>query len=316
MKNNQAIKIGFFGTPQISLSFLEFIFENGFNISFVVCQPPAKSGRGKKEKKSPVQIWGEEHKIKIFNQKNLNNFALKKEIQEAKVDFNLVVAYGNLIPEDILNYPKYFSLNVHASLLPRWRGAAPIQWAILSGDNETGVSIMKVEKRLDAGPVFSKKKIKIRKNDSCQTIYDRIIFEGKSLLVKTINEITINKFTLKSQNEKDATYAKKITKDDCKINWNKSADQIMLKIKAFSPYPGAWSKLKNGTRIKIIEAELISSIITKDENMPAGKSLNNLIVKCGKGFIRIIRLQKEGKVTLNSKEFLNGNKLEDIIFIS
>jgi methionyl-tRNA formyltransferase len=293
MRDNQKIKIGFFGTPEFSLTFLKHIFEEKFNISFVVSQPPAKSGRGKKKHKSAVQNWAEKKGIKTFTPETTNERVFKKEILSQKVDFIVVVAYGNMIPEDIICLPKFYSINIHASLLPRWRGAAPVHRAIMSGDTETGVSIMKVEKKLDSGPVFSKCCIKIGENDSTELIFKQIITKGKPLLIETINKIIEGKYEL----------------DESKIDWNKSASEILLKIRAFYPIPGAWTYLENGKRVKILEAKIF---VESKENIYEDEGLvpkeNDLIVKCGRGRLVIIQLQVEGKLPVKAKEFVNGYK--------
>ena len=158
------IKIGFFGTPDFSLQFLKYLFNENFLIKFVVSQPASKSGRGKKIKLSPVEKWSLENKIPIFTPKNLNDQKFLEMIGNISVDFIVVVAYGNLVNEEIINHPKYLTINLHASLLPKWRGAAPVQRSILQGDKETGVTIMKVEK-LDAGPIINQTKFKILDED-------------------------------------------------------------------------------------------------------------------------------------------------------
>ena len=307
MRDNQKINIGFFGTPEFSLTFLKHIFEEKFNISFVVSQPPAKSGRGKKKHKSAVQNWAEKKGIKTFTPETTNERLFKKEILSQKIDFIVVVAYGNMISEDIICLPKFYSINIHASLLPRWRGAAPVHRAIMSGDTETGVSIMKVEKKLDSGPVFSKCSIKIGENDSTEFIFKQIITKGKPLLIETINKVIEGKYELEEQDERKATYAQKIKKNESKIDWNKSASEILLKIRAFYPIPGAWTYLENGKRVKILEARIFvesKENIYEDEG-PVPKE-NDLIVKCGRGRLVIIQLQVEGKLPVKAKEFVNG----------
>jgi len=309
MRDNQKIKIGFFGTPEFSLTFLKYIFEKKFNVSFVVSQPPAKSGRGKKKLKSAVQNWAEKKGIKTFTPETTNDHLFKEEILSKKVDFIVVVAYGNIIPEDIIYLPKYYSINIHASLLPRWRGAAPVHRAIISGDTETGVSIMKVEKKLDSGPIFTRSKIKIRVNDSTETIFKQIISKGQPLLIETLNKVIEGKYKLEEQDEKKVTYANKIKKNESKIDWNEGALEILLKIRAFYPSPGAWTYLENGKRVKILEAKVfVESEENSNKDKKSGLKENDLIIKCGKGRLVIILLQVEGKLPVKAKEFVNGYK--------
>ena len=310
MKDNQKIKIGFFGTPEFSLTFLKYLFEKKLNINFVVSQPPAKSGRGKKRYKSAVQNWAEKKGIKTFTPETTNDHIFKEEILRKKIDFIVVVAYGNIISEDIIHLPKYFAINIHASLLPRWRGAAPVHRAIMSGDSETGVSIMKVEKKLDSGPVFTKSRIKIRENDSTEIIFKQIISKGKPLLLQTLNSVIDGKYKLEEQDEQNVTYASKIKKNESKIDWNKSAKEILLKIRAFYPIPGAWTYLENGKRVKILIARIfIKSEEYNNKDQILGLVEDDLIVKCGEGHLAIQLLQVEGKVPVKAKEFVNGYKI-------
>ncbi len=313
MRENQKIKIGFFGTPEFSLTFLRYVFNQKFKISFIVSQPPARSGRGKKKKKSPVQSWAEQNGIKIFVPETIKDKSFKKEILEQKIDFILVVAYGNMITDDILNLPKYYSINVHASLLPRWRGAAPIHRAILSGDQETGVSIMKVEKKLDSGPVFKKSKIKIEENDTSEMVLKKIISRGKTILLETLYNIIDNKYELEIQDTTKITYAHKIKKNESKINWNEKASQIILKINAFYPSPGAWTYLDSGKRVKILKARVVKYSGKENKNDQSSTQYSNdLIVKCGEDYLLILLLQVEGKRPVKAKEFINGYKSNKI----
>ena len=183
MQDLSGLKVGFFGTPEFSLKFLETLYKNNAEIVFIVSQPASISGRGKKLNRSPVEKWGLQKNIKTLTPKNLNDLEFRKKIKEKNVDFNIVVAYGNLVDDYIINLPKYLTVNVHASLLPKWRGAAPIQRSILNGDKETGISIMKVVKKLDAGPVIQKERIKISLMDNASSIYNKMILVGNTLLV-------------------------------------------------------------------------------------------------------------------------------------
>ena len=203
------IKIGFFGTPDFSLQFLKYLFNENFLIKFVVSQPASKSGRGKKIKLSPVEKWSLENKIPIFTPKNLNDQKFLEMVGNISVDFIVVIAYGNLVNEEIINHPRYLTINLHASLLPKWRGAAPVQRSILQGDKETGVTIMKVEKKLDAGPIINQTKFKILDGDVGGEIFDKMIKFGQPLLLETIKIILKNNHKFIIQSDEDATYAKK-----------------------------------------------------------------------------------------------------------
>ena len=316
MKKLNEISIGFFGTPNFSLNFLKDLYENHVNISFVVSQPPRRSGRGKALNSSPVHKWARQNNIKVLTPKDSNNESFLNTISENKVDFNIVVAYGKILNKELISLPRFLSLNVHASLLPRWRGAAPIQRAILSNDQKTGVCIMRVDEKLDSGPIILEKQIKIDQSDNFGSIYDKISNYGKSILKEAMIRIVNDDYKLKYQNEKFACYADKINKSECKIEWSNNALEINSKIRAFSPFPGAWTTFRNtDLRIKILEASVIDkNKIEKNKNYKVGQITENFTVKCANDFLKIKTLQKEGKKPISAKEFLNGNKIEDFSF--
>ena len=218
-------------------------------------------------------------------------------------DVVIAVAYGKLIPEKILNIPKILFLNVHASLLPKWRGAAPIERSILNQDKETGVSIMKIVSELDAGPYLKQVKIKIKKDSQYGDIYKQLSQVGADALIASLKIIESGKANFINQDHKVSTYAKKIQKEETKIDWSQSASNILAKINAFSPNPGAWFNLKN-KRIKIIKADEI------EKTGKAGMVIDqNFIIGCSTNSIKILELQKEGKRAMKTEEFLIGNKI-------
>ncbi len=315
MKKFHDVKIGFYGTPEFSLKFLVDLYQSGVQISFVVSQPPRKSGRGKKEKPSPVHEWAKKNKIKVYIPSSSKDPKFLKEISKHKVDINVVVAYGNILTKQLISLPKKLSINVHASLLPRWRGAAPMQRAILSDDKITGVCIMRVDEKLDAGPIIMKKSFNINCTDNLEVIYNKTLFHGKKLLKKAIIDICNENVSYSFQSEDEATYAEKLNKEEFKITWNDDAKLINLKIRAFSPYPGAWTTFKNSkSRLKILKASLIKKDKTFSANYHVGDITKDFEVKCGKDFLKIEVLQKEGKKPMNIKDFLNGNKTQLLSF--
>ena len=315
MNDLTGVKVGFFGTPDFALKFLKYLHENNAEISFIVTQPASQSGRGKKINPSPVEKWGLEKNLKVYSPIKVNDSSFQKDIKKQKVDFVIVVAYGNLIDDFIINFPKFLTINVHASLLPKWRGAAPIQRSILNDDKETGICIMKVEKKLDAGPIIKFEKIKINYDDNAASIYKKMILVGCPLLVKAMKEITNKDYKLINQKENLATYANKIKKSESRITWQDNAEKINLKIRAFNPFPGAWTKIRgDNRRIKILKSEVVKKKIECERNLFVGNISESLEVKCGKGFLKILELQLEGKKVLNSKEFLNGHKVKSSVF--
>ena len=314
MSNLSRLKIGFFGTPDFSLQFLKELYKEEAIISYVVSQPPSRSGRGKFEKESPVSVWAKNNGIKCFTPENIANKEFQKAIGKKEIDFIVVVAFGKIVDEFVLNLPRFLPINVHVSLLPRWRGAAPIQRALLEGDKETGVCIMKVEKALDSGPIISKKKIQIQEIDTAGSIFEKATAHGSRLLIESLKSIADKNFKLTQQNHEKATYAKKIKKEETKINWKDDAESISLKIRAFCPKPGAWTTIKGTTkRLKIFKAQIIKDKDVFEKTKTCGFVAQPLMVKCGKDFLKIIKLQPEGKKILSANDFINGLK-ENIFY--
>ncbi len=307
MSKIENISIGFFGTSIFALKSLSKLYENQVNIKFVVSQTPKPSGRGKRISDSPVSDFAKKKKLSLLCPDKLDE-EFYNQISSYNIDFIVVVAYGKLLTNKILSLPKFFCLNIHGSILPKWRGAAPIQRAILNSDKKTGVSIMIVEENLDSGPVVMKKEVYIEKNDNAGTLHEKLSVIGSELILIALVDIFNNNYSTKKQKEKDATYAEKIIKNETKIDWSQNAQIINNKIRAFNPWPGAWTYLhtKNKKiRIKIVEAEVKNSSDTLTQEF-FRDSKKNLIVKCNKSFLKINKVQPEGKKILNYSDFLNG----------
>ena len=307
MSKIENISIGFFGTSIFALKSLSKLYENQVNIKFVISQTPKPSGRGKRISDSPVGDFAKKKKLSLLCPDKLDE-DFYNQIASYNIDFIVVVAYGKLLTSKILRLPKFFCLNIHGSILPKWRGAAPIQRAILNSDKKTGVSIMIVEENLDSGPVVMKKEIYIEKNDNAGTLHQKLSVIGSELILKALVDISNNNYSIKKQKEKEATYAEKILKNETKIDWSQNAQIINNKIRAFNPWPGAWTYLHKENkkiRIKIVEAEVINSSDTLTQEYLRA-SQKNLIVKCNKSFLKIKKVQPEGKKILNYSDFLNG----------
>ncbi len=313
MNNFKNLKIGFFGTPVFSVVILESLKKNNIKIEYIVSQPPKPSGRGKKVNFSDVHSWAIKHNIKIFTPENANDDEFLKNIKCINVDFLVVVAYGQIINERIINIPKYYCLNVHASILPRWRGAAPIQRSILEGDKETGITIMKVEEKLDAGPIFLKKKIQIDKTDNAGTLAKKLSLLGSKLLFECIEMILKKNYRLQIQNENDVTYASKIKKEETKIDWSKKIEHIERTIRAYNPRPGAWTemRMKDKFRIKIHEAEIINLKDKSYLDKKNGFCSKSLIIKCQNGLLKIKKIQMQGKKVMEAEDFINGFNVKE-----
>jgi methionyl-tRNA formyltransferase len=302
-------KIIFMGTPQFSVPTLEVLEKSLYKIVCVYTQPPKESKRGQKLNPSPVQKVAENLNLAIRCPNNLNTEEEFNFFKNLNPDIVVVVAYGQLIPKKILDLPKKGFINIHASLLPKWRGAAPIQRAIMNLDREIGVSIMKIVEELDSGPVIKKIKIDINSYDSSDKILKSLSKIGAENIVSTLDDIFSNKAKFIEQDHTIATYAKKIKKDECKIDWRENAKNIIGKINGLNPNPGAWFEYKK-KRYKIWQASL-----AKKKGLPGTILDNNFTIACKDQSIEIIEIQREGKNKLLLKDFLLGVnfKINDLI---
>ena len=298
-----ALKIIFMGTPEFSIPILKSIYETNNKILEVYTQPPKKKNRGQKIINSPIHEYSKKLGISIRNPSVFNDEEIN-HIAKLKPDLVIVVAYGKILPKKLLNLENILFVNVHASLLPKWRGAAPIQRAIMNMDPETGVSIMKIVPELDAGPVLIQSKIKITKETNHKELSEQMSELGAKLILDTFEIIKNKKVNFIEQNESEATYAKKIEKTETRFNWNDDADKVIAKINAFCPNPGCWFEL-NGIRIKIIKAKQVIS-----KGKPGTILDDKLTIACFKNAIQITELQKEGKQKITADEFLRGNKIK------
>ena len=297
------LNIIFMGTPEFAVPILKSIIETNHRVLEVYTQPPQKRNRGQKMHNSPIHDFSKKLDIPINCPSNFDKNEVD-HIKKLKPDLVIVVAYGKILPTDLLNLDKVLFINVHASLLPKWRGAAPMQRAIMNMDQETGISIMKIVPKLDAGPILMQSKIKITQEINHQELSNKMSKLGAKLILDTIKLIKNNKANFIEQNEAEATYAKKIQKTETKINWNDAADKVVAKINALYPNPGSWFDL-NGTRIKIIKAKEIMS-----KGVPGTILDKKFTIACSKNAIQIIELKKEGKQIMTAEEFLRGNEIK------
>ena len=293
----------FMGTPEFSLPALEELIKNNFNILKIYTQPAKKSKRGQRINVSPIEEFSRKKNLSLRSPSSLNNDEEIKFFKGLSPDLVVVVAYGQIIPKNLLEIPKFGFINIHASLLPRWRGAAPIQRAIMNKDKKIGVSIMKIEEKLDSGPVLSSKEMELNHNSTYGEIEKKLSIFGANLLVETLKKISVGKVEFKKQDTNKVTYAKKISKDETRINWNLEADNIIAHIHGLSPNPGAWFEHK-GDRFKVFKATK-SSLSEK----PGTVIDENLNVACKSNSIQILELQKQGKNKQTVKEFLLGYKI-------
>lgn len=302
-------KIIFMGTPQFSVPVLETLAKSSYQICCVYTQSPKKSNRGQKLNSSPIQLSAENLKLTIRNPKNLNTDEELKFFKKINPDIVVVVAYGQLISKKFLEVPIKGFINIHASLLPKWRGAAPIQRAIMNLDKQTGVSIMKIKEKLDSGPIMKKVVIDINSSDTSGTISEKLSKISSEHIVENLDNIFNKKDKFMEQDHNNATYAKKIKKNEGKINWEESAKNIIGKINGLNPDPGAWFVYKK-IRYKIWKASIF------DKTGTAGTILNNnFIIGCKDKSIKIDEIQREGKNKLLLENFLLGMnfKIGDLV---
>ena len=296
-------KIVFMGTPEFSVPTLKLLLKSKHRILAVYSQPPAKAHRGQNISSSSVENCAKKKALNVRTPLTLDSDKEYDFMKNLKPDIVVVIAYGKIIPKRFLNLAKYGFINVHASLLPKWRGAAPVQRSIMNLDSETGISIMKVVEELDAGPVMHQAKIVINENTDTQTLTQVLSQLGAKALLDSVSKIENGKAKFKEQNHNQATYAKKISKAEGKIEWNESAKKVLAKINGLNPNPGAWFEYKN-ERYKVWKAE----IVNKSGKM--GTILNDqLLVSCKDQAVQILEIQKEGKSRQTTKQFLLGNKI-------
>ena len=297
------LKIVFMGTPKFSVPTLEHLIQSKFKIMCVYTQPPKKSKRGQKINTSPVEDFSKKKKLSVRNPFSLNNQTEFKILKEMSPDIVIVVAYGQIIPNNFLNIPKFGLINIHASLLPKWRGAAPIQRAIMNKDKKIGVTIMKIEEKLDSGPILLSKEFELDQNMTHGEIEKKLSLEGANLLIKNLKYIRNKNLKFLDQDHLQATYAKKIDKNETRINWKENADKVLCHIHGLSPNPGAWFEFDK-ERYKVLRAQ-----ISPENGKPNHILDENLIVGCGSGSIKILELQRQGRNIQSAKEFLLGKKI-------
>lgn len=304
------MKIIFAGTPEFAVPALAALIAAGHEIVMVLTQPDRPAGRGMKLKHSPVKVLAEQHGLRVFQPERLKPEAVQAEIAATQADVMIVAAYGLIIPTSVLNMPIKGCYNIHASLLPRWRGAAPIHRSLLAGDAETGVTIMEVVPALDAGNMVSKGIIKIQDTDTTQSLHDALSHMGAALMVQAMQELAVNGRLLSTpQDESLVTYAHKLEKAEATIDWHKSASEISRQVRAFNPFPVAQSMLK-GEVCRIWMATVQDAITVNAEPGIVVGMHDGIQVACGAGVLNITELQAPGGKRLNAQVFAQGHHLK------
>ena len=298
------------GTPDFAVSSLSALLDAGHKLVGVITAPDKPKGRGQQVKASPVKIYAEEKGLNVLQPTNLKDPAFQKELKSLGAELQVVVAF-RMLPEAVINLPPKGSINLHGSLLPQYRGAAPINWAIINGEEETGVSTFFIKYAIDTGNIIEQERIPIKTNDTAGSLHDRMKEIGAKLLANTVAKIESGEYKEQTQEENDdLKVAPKLSSENCRIDWTGSAQQVYNHIRGLSPYPGAWTQL-DGKLMKILKAELW----TLDSGVPGtlvpdGKELHVLNTD---GSIKLLEIKLEGKKAMAVAEFLNGYEIKSLL---
>ncbi|MGX9574126.1 methionyl-tRNA formyltransferase [Mesorhizobium sp. f-mel] len=303
------MRVIFMGTPDFSVPTLRAIAEAGYEIEAVYTQPPRAAGRrGLELTRSPVQREAEQLGVEVRTPVSLKSEVEQQVFRALRADVAVVVAYGLLLPKPILEAPRLGCLNGHASLLPRWRGAAPIQRAVMAGDSETGMMVMRMEEGLDTGPVAMVEKCAIGPDMTAGDLHDRLMLIGAALMAEALARLERDALTFTIQATAGVTYAKKIDKAETHMDWTRPAGEVHNHIRGLSPFPGAWCETEIGGRLERLK--LLRSTLSQGAGEPGGILDDRLTVACGSGAIRLVEVQRAGGRPIAAQEFLHGAKLE------
>ena len=297
------MNILFAGTPEFAASALAALLSAGNRIAAVLTQPDRRAGRGMRMNASPVKQLAMQHGLPVLQPTSLKTSEIQQQLADYRADVMVVAAYGLLLPPTVLQLPRYGCLNIHASLLPRWRGAAPIQRAILAGDHETGITIMQMDEGLDTGDMLLKSVCRIDTNDTAQTLHDKLAELGARAIVDALDKLEGGSLDPTVQDDTQATYAAKLTKAEAQIDWNRSAIELDRMVRAYNPFPVAVSTC-NGVPVKIWQATLCEIQGEPGTVQAVGK--DGIVVACGVGGLRLEVLQRPGARALPASQFLQG----------
>jgi methionyl-tRNA formyltransferase len=294
------MRLAFMGSPAFAVPALEALLAAGHEIACVYSQPPRPAGRGKQERMTPVHAYAVVRGLPVRTPKSLKKAEAQAAFAALQLDAAIVVAYGLILPKAILDAPRLGAFNLHASLLPRWRGAAPIQRAIMAGDKVTGVQVMRMEEGLDSGPVLASAETLIDFDDNASTVHDRLAALGARLLVDTLLAIAQGSAAETPQAAEGVTYASKINAAEARIDWSRPAREVDCTIRGLSPAPGAWFML-DGVRIKTLHSR-----VGTGQGAPGEVLDDGLLIACGDGAVRLLRVQREGRAPMEAADFLRG----------
>lgn len=302
------MRIVFCGTPEFSVEPLNQLISHQHNVVAVYTQPDRGAGRGRKIQYSAIKEYALKHHINVIQPRSLKEASAIKELRELKPDLLVVVAYGLILPQEVLDIPSISCWNIHASLLPRWRGAAPIHRALLAGDKTTGVGIMQMEAGLDTGPVFIQHECAIAPNETVQNLHDRLAFMGANALIECIDLLEKELLpTPMIQSNKGVHYAHKLEKSEANVSWNESAEQINAKTRAFNPWPGVIATIA-GEPYKIWHSTIVSTVGNVEEGEIIKANKNSLVIQCHNSQLQIDIIQKPGKKQLPISQFMASRK--------
>lgn len=297
------------GTPDFAVNTLEAVVKAGHEVLLVVTQPDKAKGRGKKMVFTPVKEKALEYNLPVSQPERVRDEAFMDELERLKPDVIVVAAFGQILPERILNIPRYGCINVHASLLPAYRGAAPIQWAVIDGLEETGITIMYMEKGLDTGDIICQRRVKLSPEETGGSLFERLAVEGADLLVETLEQLENGTAVRRKQDDSKSSYAKMLSKDMGRLDFTQDAVILERLIRGLNPWPSAYTRV-NGKTLKIYMAEVLKEEETARQEAEAGRVIavdkKSFTVRCGKGALRILNLQLEGKKRMDTAAFLLG----------
>jgi methionyl-tRNA formyltransferase len=298
----------FMGTPDFAVPSLQLLSREGYDIALVVTQPDRPKGRGRKLVSPPVKLKALELNLEVFQPATLKSKKFTDQIKRIQPDFLVVIAFGHILSEKILELPKFGAINIHASLLPEYRGPAPIQWAIINGDSQTGITTMFMDKGMDTGNVLLTKKESILPEDTAATLHDRLAITGADLLIKTLKDYAAHKLIPIAQDHSKATYAPLLKKQDGHINWQRPAEELEPFIRGMTPWPGAFT-FHNETRLKILKAAPLPESVSEAAGTILKAFPDELRVATGKGALSILEIQGPSGKRLGVADFLRGYKL-------
>ncbi|WP_417498233.1 methionyl-tRNA formyltransferase [Maricaulis sp.] len=301
------LRLAFMGTPDFAVRSLAEIAAAGHEIVRVYTQPPRKRGRGQSEQKTPVHQLAEVLGIPVSTPHSFKDEAVLEEFEALDLDAAIVVAYGQILPQRALDAARLGCLNLHGSLLPRWRGAAPIQRAIMAGDRETGVQIQQMEAGLDTGPILLSETVAISETDTAASLHDKLMDVGALMWPRALAALERGSLQAVPQSDEGVTYARKITPEEARIDWSRPAAELSPHIRGLSPFPGAWFELateKGPVRVKVLLATAEAG-----EGKPGTALDDELLIACGSGALRLMRLQREGKGAMKAEDFLRGTSV-------